>query len=80
MERYINFGGDQTIAAFDIYPDAIRVDLTNGDSYLYSESGVGSQAIQRMKSLAVAGGELAQYIQRNVAQKYDMRVHHTHSY
>jgi hypothetical protein len=75
VERYINFGGDQQVISFDIYPDAIRVELMSGDSYLYSENGVGKKNIQVMKKLAMAGGELGRYIETNLFEQYDMKVH-----
>lgn len=76
MERYINFGGDPDVSAFDILNDAIRVELTNGDILLYSNRGVGEERIEQMKSIALQGGHLSHYIVSHVKDKHDMKISH----
>ncbi len=76
MERYINFGGDPAVSAFDILNDAIRIELSNGDIFLYSSRGAGKYNIEQMKSIAINGGELNHFIHNNVIGLHDMKVSH----
>lgn len=76
MERYINFGGDPDVSAFDILNDAIRIELNNGDIFLYTSRGAGKYNIEQMKSIAVNGGELNHFIHNNVVGLHDMKVSH----
>lgn len=78
MEKYINFGGDPNVSAFDILNDAIRVELSNGDIFLYTSRGAGEHNIQQMKSIAINGGKLNRYIARYVMGKHDMKVRNFH--
>jgi hypothetical protein len=76
MERYINFGGDPDVSAFEILNDAIRIELSNGDIFVYSNQGAGEYNIQQMKSIAIRGGPLNHFILRNVVGLHDMKVSH----
>jgi hypothetical protein len=76
MERYINFGGDPDVSAFDILNDAIRVELSNGDIFLYTSRGAGEYNIEQMKSIAINGGPLHHFIHNNVVGLHDMKVSH----
>ena len=78
MERYISFGGDPDVSAFDILNDSIRVELNNGDIFLYSERGAGEHNIEQMKSIAINGGKLNRYITNNVLGKHDVKISHFH--
>ena len=74
MERYINFGGDADIIAFDVDADSIRVEFSNGDICLYTGKSVGIENIREMISLAIEGGSLSQFILNHVKSRCDMRI------
>ncbi len=74
MERYINFGGDADIIAFDIAADAIRVEFSSGDIYLYTTWTAGKENIKKMKNIAIRGGQLSRYISYYVKSGFDMRI------
>ncbi|MBV1908370.1 MAG: hypothetical protein KUG78_03555 [Kangiellaceae bacterium] len=76
MEKYISFGGDPKVSAFDILSDSIRIHLANGDIFLYSNSGAGAHNIEQMKSIAVNGGPLNNYILNNMMGRHDLKITH----
>lgn len=74
MERYINFGGDAHIVAFDVASDAIRIECSCGSIRLYTEQTLGHMKFHNMKNIAMQGGQLGRYISRNAKSGYDLRV------
>ena len=70
MEQYRNIDGDSGIAEFEIGPDYIRVKFIGGSVYLYTYVSAGSQNIEQMKRLAVAGNGLNAFINKNVRKSY----------
>ena len=74
MERYINFGGDADVSAFDISDDAIRVEFNNGDILLYTNNKLGSDKIEKMKNIAMQGGNLSCFISKHAKNDYDVKV------
>jgi hypothetical protein len=70
MERYQNLGGDSNVAAYENGPDFIRVQFADGAVYLYTNTSAGSDNIEHMKQLAVAGHGLNSFISRVVRKKY----------
>ena len=73
MERYKNIGGDSGVAEYEIGPDFIRVKFKDGSVYLYTYASAGSQDIEQMKKLAVAGEGLNAFINRNVRKSYERK-------
>ncbi|WP_419786461.1 hypothetical protein [Pseudodesulfovibrio sp.] len=65
MQRYLNLSGKSGIEAFRIEDKSISVQFKKGRVYQYSENPIGSQHIENMKELALAGQGLNTYISQN---------------
>lgn len=74
MERYQNFGGDSSAVAYEIGWDSIVVAFSDGSCYLYTYQSAGSDYIERMKELAVAGRGLNRFINTYVKYGYAARI------
>ena len=70
MERYANFGGGSSVAAFEFGEDWITIQFRDWSRYLYTYQSAGSATIERMKELAVGGRGLGRYINRYVKKGY----------
>jgi len=70
MERYRDIDGDSGVAEFENGPDFIRVKFKDGSVYLYTYASAGSNNIEQMKKLAVAGDGLNSFIIKNVRKRY----------
>jgi len=73
VERYRNIDGDSGVAAYEIGPDYIRVQFSDGSVYLYTYTSAGSHNIEEMKRLAVAGDGLNAFINKNVKKSYERK-------
>ena len=73
MERYRNIDGDSGVAAYEVGPDYIRVQFSDGSVYLYTYASAGSHNIEEMKRLAVAGDGLNAFINKNVKKSYERK-------
>ncbi len=71
MQRYANFGGNSSIAGYEIEPTHIRVMFNNGDLYSYSYASAGISNVEQMKKLAQSGHGLNSFIMRNVRNSYE---------
>jgi len=74
MERYKNLGGDSGVVAYEIADDSIKVEFSDGSLYLYNYQSAGSDNIEQMKGLAIAGKGLNSFINRNVRKKYASKL------
>lgn len=74
MERYKNLGGDSGVSAYEIGDNSIAVQFSTGEVYLYTYSSAGSEYIEEMKSLAVAGEGLNSYINKYVRKEYESKL------
>ena len=74
MERYGNRGGNSGIVAYEIGHDFITVKFEDGSVYLYTNYSAGSDAIEHMKQLAIAGEGLNSFINRYVRKNYAKRI------
>ncbi len=74
MERYKNLGGNSGVLAYEIGPDYIKVEFTGGSLYLYNYGSAGSQNVERMKELAIAGEGLNSFINRYVKKAYALKL------
>ena len=74
MERYKNIGGDSGIAAYEMGDDSIRVQFQDGSLYLYNYRSAGSNNIEYMKELAIAGQGLNSFISRVVRKGYASKL------
>jgi len=70
MERYKNIDGDSGVAGYEIGDDFIRIQFTTGAIYLYTNASAGTQNIEQMKKLAVAGDGLNAFIDTRVRKAY----------
>ena len=52
MQRYRNLAGDAGVVAYETGIDFIRVQFTDGDTYLYTYQSAGASNIEHMKELA----------------------------
>ncbi|MCL4488353.1 MAG: hypothetical protein M1570_09525 [Chloroflexi bacterium] len=73
MERYQNLGGDSGVAGYEIGPDYIRVEFSDGSIYLYTCMSAGDQNIEHMKQLARNGQGLNSFINAAVRKAYARR-------
>jgi hypothetical protein len=73
MERYQNLGGDSGVSAYEFASDSITVQFHDGNIYRYSNNSAGSQNIETMKELAVAGQGLNSFISRYVRNRYESK-------
>jgi len=72
MERYKNVGGDSGVTGFEIGKDFIKV-WFNNNWYLYTYASAGSDNIEQMKKLAVAGNGLNSFINKYVRNDYESK-------
>ncbi|MDD5135058.1 MAG: hypothetical protein PHP01_06590 [Phycisphaerae bacterium] len=70
MERYKNINGDSGVANYESGSDYIRVRFNDGSVYLYTYGSAGSNNIEEMKKLAVAGTGLNSFINKYVKKRY----------
>ena len=66
MEQYQNLAGNSGVATYESGLDFIRVQFTNGETYLYTYDSAGADAVERMKTLAEQGRGLSTFISRTV--------------
>lgn len=71
MQHYNNINNDSGIRGFELDSSSIEVwfDQTPR-SVIYNYESAGKQHIDRMKIIAVSGGDLHSYINRHVKYRY----------
>ncbi|MBI5204699.1 MAG: hypothetical protein HZA11_07270 [Nitrospirae bacterium] len=74
MERYKNLGGSSGVAAYEVGDDSIKVQFDDGSLYLYNYQSAGSNDIEQMKRLAIAGRGLNSFISRVVKKRYASKL------
>jgi hypothetical protein len=74
MERYKNLNGVSGVAAYEIGDDFIKVQFSDGSLYLYNYQSAGSNSIEQMKQLAIAGRGLNSFIGRVVKKGYASKL------
>ena len=70
MTPYRNLGGNSGIEAYEIGPDFIRVQFSDGSVYWYTYEKPGPQNVEHMKQLAVNGQGLNSFINTTVRDDY----------
>jgi len=70
MERYKNLSGDSGVLAYELRDDGIKVQFTEGTTYLYTIKSAGTENIETMKRLATNGRGLSTFISRTVRSRY----------
>lgn len=71
---YSNLGGDSEVVAYEVGPDSIRVQFSDGAVYLYTNASAGSSNVGHMKRLARSGRGLNAFINTNVRKAYARKV------
>ena len=74
MHRYGDTTGNSGVTAFEVLPDGIKVQFSNGPVYLYTYGSAGQAAIEQMKEAALSGRGLATYISRHVKGRFAERL------
>jgi hypothetical protein len=74
MERYKNLGGASGVSAYEVGDDSIKVQFNDGSLYLYNYQSTGSNDIEQMKRLAIAGRGLNSFISRVVKKRYASKL------
>lgn len=70
MERYKNLGGNSSVIAFEIAPNSITVQFSDGWKYIYTTQSAGDAKIAEMQRLATFGRGLNSYIGRVARNNY----------
>jgi hypothetical protein len=70
VERYRGIDGDSGVIGYENGSDFIRVQFSDSSVYLYTYASAGSNNIEEMKRLAVAGDGLNAFINKNVRKRY----------
>ncbi len=73
MTPYRNRNGSSAVDAYALLDDAIIVRFRDGSTYRYGHLHPGRHHVGQMKSLAMAGRGLGEYIDRYVRDKYEAR-------
>lgn len=71
INSYLNLGGNSSIIAYEILPNAIKVCFKGGKWYSYSYAKAGKSHVEHMKNLAHRGFGLCSYIRKIVRDLYD---------
>ena len=74
MTPYGNFNGNSGVIAYEIHREAIVVEFRHGGKYLYDHDTTGREHVEEMKLLALEGRGLAGYINKNVRDRFAMKL------
>lgn len=74
MIRYKNLSGNSGVYAYEIGPDNIHVQFTDGSVYVYTNTRPGYSYLQRMKALAQSGRGLNSFISTTVKKNYHAKL------
>ncbi len=73
MEPYRNIEGHSQVTAYEIGPDYITLEFSDGGTYRYSYISAGQENVERMKGLAQAGQGLDTFINTPVGKLYERK-------
>lgn len=74
VQRYLNRGGNSSVANYSIEADSITVQFKDGSVYLYNYASSTVAGVEQMKQLAVNGIGLNSYIGRVVRKRYARKL------
>lgn len=74
MHRYRNTSGESGVVAYDIDKDAITIEFTGGERYLYTERSAGAENIARMQELAREGRGLSTFVSQHIRSRYARKL------
>lgn len=75
MEKYSNIDRDSGVVRYELGPDFIRVQFSDGSQYLYTNNSAGSDRIEHMKQFAQRGDGLNAYINKYAKKLYERQEH-----
>ncbi|VEN74752.1 conserved hypothetical protein [Candidatus Desulfarcum epimagneticum] len=71
MKKYANLRGKSGVDEYLITPTSIKIKfIKNPSVYVYNEMKPGRSHVSAMQGLALAGGGLGKYINRNIKGNY----------
>ena len=70
MELYKNTKDGSEVWAYEIGDDSITIQFTDGSVYMYNYQSAGTDAIEKMKKLAISGHGLYRFIMKYVKKAY----------
>ncbi len=70
MEPYRNVEGNSDVTAYQVGPDYITLQFSDGSTYRYTYISAGQENVERMKSLAQAGQGLDTFINAAIRKLY----------
>lgn len=73
MEPYRNIAGNSGVVAYEIGPDYITVEFSDGGTYRYTYASASMENVERMKGLAQAGQGLNTFISTTVSKLYERK-------
>lgn len=73
LTPYRNRSGRSGVVAYRLLDDGIIVQFSDGATYRYGYTHPGRHHVGQMKSLALAGRGLSDYISHYVRDKYESR-------
>lgn len=62
MKPYKNLSGDSIVKSFQIYGDGIKLQLSDGSTYVFLYEKSGQEVVEKMKSLAAQGKGLGTFV------------------
>lgn len=65
MQNYQSLNGESGVSGYEIGSDSIKIQFSDGDTYLYTYQSAGRENIERMKELAAQGSGLSTFINQN---------------
>lgn len=73
MQPYRNVEGNSQVTPYEIGPDYITLQFSDGSSYRYTYVSAGQENVERMKGLAQAGQGLDTFINTTVSKLYERK-------
>ncbi len=73
METDRNIAGSSGVTAYEIGPDYITVQFSDGGTYRYTYASAGTENVERMKGLATAGQGLGTFLNTTVSKLYERK-------
>lgn len=70
MKAYQNLSGNSGIKAYEILPEAIQIEFTDGSIYRYDYNIPGQREVRIMKALAQKGIGLTTFINQEIRENF----------
>ncbi len=73
MEPYRDIAGNSGVRGYEIGPDYITIEFSDGAVYRYTYASVGQENVERMKGFATAGQGLNTFLSTTVGKLYERK-------